>query len=74
MVQVPTKTFVVNFLAGFVLSSFWWYVTCKTFDFLIRLAEDPSNFVEVQEKDEVVEEEEADDTDAEEDMDTEETD
>ena len=66
MVLVPTETFLVNFSKVFVLSSFWWYVTCETIRTLIRVAEDPSNFIEVQEKDEVVEEEEADDTDAEE--------
>ena len=67
MVQVPTQTFVVNFLKGFVVYTFWWYITCKTIDTLIRLVEDHSNFVEVQEKDE------ADDTDAEEDTAAEET-
>ena len=72
-VQVPTKKIVVNFLQGFLVFSFWWYVTCNTIYSLYWLAEDPSNFVEVQEKDEVVEEEEADDTDAEEDKDAEET-
>ena len=52
MVQVPTQTFVVNFLGGVILSSFWWYFTCETIDRLYLLAEDPSNLVEVQEKDE----------------------
>ena len=61
MVQVPTQTFVVNFFGGVVPYTLWWRVTCKAIDTLYWLAEDPSNFVEVQEKDEVVEEEEADD-------------
>ena len=52
MMQVPTQTFVVSFLTGFVVSTFWWYVTCKTIDKLIRLVEDHSNFVKMQEKDE----------------------
>ena len=52
MVQVPTQIFVFNFLGGVILSSFWWYFTCGTIDRLYLLAEDPSNFVEVQEKDE----------------------
>ena len=52
MVQVPTQTFVVSFFTGFVVYTFWWYVTCTTIDTLIRLVEDHSNFVEVQEKDE----------------------
>ena len=60
MVQVPTQTFVVNFLGGVILYSYWLFVTYKTINELIWLAEDPSNFVEVQEKDE------ADDTEAEE--------
>ena len=52
MVVVPTQTFVVNFLGGVILSSYWLFVTYKTINELIWLAEDPSNFVEVQEKDE----------------------
>ena len=60
MVKVPTQTFVVNSFAGVVIYSFWWYFSCKTFDALIWLAKDPSNFVKV------IEEEEVDDTDAEE--------
>ena len=54
MMQVPTQTFVVSFLTGFVVYTFWWYVTCKTIiiDKLIRLVEDHSNFVKMQEKDE----------------------
>ena len=68
MVKVPTQTFVVNAFAGVVIYSFWWYFSCKTIDSLYWLAKHPSNFVEVQEKNE------ADDTEAEEDTDAEETD
>ena len=68
MVKVPTQIFVVNSLAGVVIFSFWWYFSCKTIDSLYWLAKHPSNFVEVQKKNE------ADDTEAEEDTDAEETD
>ena len=68
MVKVPTQTFVVNSLAGVVIFSFWWYFSCKMSNELIWLAKDPSNFVELVEKNE------ADDTEAEEDTDAEETD
>ena len=60
MVVVPTQTFVVNFLGGVILSSYWLFVTYKISNELIWLAKDPSNFVELVEKNE------ADDTDAEE--------
>ena len=60
MVVVPTQTFVVNFLGGVILSSYWLFVTYKIYNELIWLAEDPSNFVELVEKNE------ADDTEAEE--------
>ena len=68
MVKVPTQTFVVNFLGGVILSSYWLFVTYKISNELIWLAKDPSNFVELVEKNE------ADDTKAEEDTDAEETD
>ena len=68
MVKVPTRIFVVNSLAGVVIFSYWLYVTYKTIDSLYWLAKDPSNFVELVEKNE------ADDTEAEEDTDAEETD
>ena len=68
MVKVPTQIFVVNSLAGVVIFSYWLYVTYKTIDSLYWLAKDPSNFVELVEKNE------ADDTEAEEDTDAEETD
>ena len=68
MVKVPTQTFVVNSLAGVVIFSYWLYATYKVSNELIRLAKDPSNFVELVEKNE------ADDTEAEEDTDAEETD
>ena len=68
MVKVPTQIFVVNSLAGIVIFSYWLYVTYKTIDSLYWLAKDPSNFVELVEKNE------ADDTEAEEDTDAEETD
>ena len=60
MVKVPTQKFVANFLSCVILSSFWWYFTYKTIDSLYWLAKDPSNFVELVEKNE------ADDTEAEE--------
>ena len=68
MVKVPTQIFVVNSLAGVVIFSYWLYATYKTIDSLYWLAKDPSNFVELVEKNE------ADDTEAEEDTDAEETD
>ena len=68
MVKVPTQTFVVNSFAGVVIYGFWLYFSCKTIDLLYWLSKDPSNFVELVEKNE------ADDTEAEEDTDAEETD
>ena len=68
MVKVPTQKFVSNFLSCVILYSFWWYFTCETIDRLYLWGKDPSNFVELVEKNE------ADDTEAEEDTDAEETD
>ena len=61
------KNLLSIFFYSVVLSTLWWRVTRKVSDTLNWLPEDPSNFVEVLEKEEADDEVvEADDTDAEE--------
>ena len=50
MMQVLTQTFVDSFLTGFVVYAFWWYVTCKTIDKLIRLVENHLNLLKCKRK------------------------